>query len=99
MGNMARPPIASCRIVRGGHDNAAVPSPAYTALSLYAGAGGLDLGFREAKFELVWAIDSDEQAVETYKANLGDHIVRGELPDDGPPADLRPDVKEPVDVP
>lgn len=63
----------------------------YTAVSLYAGAGGLDWGFARAGFELLWAIDSDLQAVETYRENLGDHIVHGELPGDGP-TDLAPDL-------
>jgi DNA (cytosine-5)-methyltransferase 1 len=64
----------------------------YTAVSLYAGAGGLDLGFSRGGFELLWAIDSNPHAVATYKANLGDHIVKGKLPDDGPPESLRPDL-------
>jgi DNA (cytosine-5)-methyltransferase 1 len=68
-----------------------VPAPTYTAVSLYAGAGGLDLGFREAGFELLWAIDSDPHAVATYRDNVGEHIVHGELPGDAPP-DLEPDL-------
>ncbi len=61
-------------------------------MSLYAGAGGLDWGFSRAGFDLRWAIDSDPHAVKTYEANLGDHIVRGQLPLDGPPDNLRPDL-------
>ncbi|MET0306623.1 MAG: DNA cytosine methyltransferase [Solirubrobacterales bacterium] len=78
--------------VRGDSDNAAVPSPTYTAISLYAGAGGLDQGFSRAGFRVRWAIDSDRHAVKTYKANLGAHIVCGEMPGKAPPSDLRPDV-------
>jgi len=78
--------------VRAGSHNAAVPYPTYTAVSLYAGAGGLDWGFSQAGFKLLWAIDSDRHAVETYKANLGEHIVCGELPGDAPSGDLRPDL-------
>lgn len=78
--------------VRVDDHNASVPSLTYTAVSLYAGAGGLDHGFSQAGFELLWAIDSDPHAVATYKANLGDHIVQGQLPDDGPPESLRPDL-------
>ena len=65
---------------------------AYSVLSAYSGAGGLDLGFAEAGFELLWAIDSDRDAVQTYRDNLGAHIVHGALPDDAPPRDLAPDV-------
>lgn len=64
--------------------NAAVSASTYTAVSLYAGAGGLDRGFSQAGFELLWAIDSDPHAVESYRENLGGHIVCGELPGDGP---------------
>ncbi len=51
-----------------------------TVLSLYSGAGGLDCGFRDAGFEIVAAVESDRWAVETYRANLGAHVVHGELP-------------------
>lgn len=78
--------------VRGDSHNAAVAPLTYTAVSLYAGAGGLDRGFSEAGFEVLWAIDSDRHAVETYKANLGEHIVCGQLPDKAPPSDLKPDL-------
>lgn len=50
-----------------------------TTLSLYSGAGGLDLGFADAGFEVVWANEADPHACETYRANLGDHIVEGDL--------------------
>src|SRR4051794_21555082 len=63
-----------------------------SVLSLYSGAGGLDQGFVEAGFQILWAIDSDQHAVATYNANLGDHAVCGELPTVAPPRTLRPDV-------
>jgi len=44
-------------------------------VSLFSGAGGLDLGFVLAGHEVVWANDLYGDAVETYRANLGDHIV------------------------
>lgn len=44
-------------------------------VSLFSGAGGLDLGFKMAGHEIVWANDLYEDAVETYKHNLGNHIV------------------------
>lgn len=78
--------------VRAQDKNDAVPSRTYTAVSLYSGAGGLDQGFVDAQFEVLWAIDSNPHAVETYKANIGEHIVCGELPGAGPPAGLKPDV-------
>lgn len=44
-------------------------------VSLFSGAGGLDLGFKMAGHDIIWANDLYSDAVETYKANLGDHIV------------------------
>ena len=51
----------------------------YKVVSLFSGIGGLDLGFIQNGFDLVWANDFDKHAVETYKANFGDHIVYGDL--------------------
>ena len=44
-------------------------------VSLFSGAGGLDLGFKMAGHEIVWADDLYEDAVETYRNNIGNHIV------------------------
>lgn len=48
-------------------------------VSLFAGAGGMDVGFREAGIEIVWANELDKSAVETYKKNFGDHIIQGDI--------------------
>ncbi len=48
-------------------------------LSLFAGAGGMDLGFKNAGYEIVWANDFDPDSVKTYKRNLGDHIILGDI--------------------
>ncbi len=47
--------------------------------SLCSGCGGLDLGFIQAGFEIVWANDIDKYAVESYRENIGDHIVQGDI--------------------
>lgn len=44
-------------------------------VSLFSGAGGLDLGLIEAGNEIVWANDIDKYAVETYKNNIGNNII------------------------
>lgn len=44
-------------------------------VSLFSGAGGLDLGFIRAGHEIVWANDNFPDAVKTYRRNIGDHIV------------------------
>lgn len=49
------------------------------AISLFSGAGGLDVGLKRAGFEVVFANDFDKNACETYKENLGDHIVHGNI--------------------
>lgn len=50
-------------------------------LSLFSGAGGLDLGLIQAGNQIVWANDIDKNAVETYKHNIGEHIVLGDIKD------------------
>lgn len=48
-------------------------------ISVFSGAGGLDLGFLRAGHEIVWANDDDPEAVETYRRNIGSHIVLGDI--------------------
>ena len=52
-----------------------------TVISLYSGAGGMDLGFAQFGFELLWANDFDQFAVQTYTENIGDHAVCGDVLD------------------
>lgn len=61
-------------------------------ISLYSGAGGLDYGFARAKFEIVWANEIDEWACETYRRNLGEHIVCGDVLTSSSPVGLNVDV-------
>ena len=51
------------------------------AVSLFAGCGGLDLGFSEEGFEIKWANDNNHWACETYKKNFGPHIYEGDIAD------------------
>lgn len=44
-----------------------------TVVDLFAGAGGLSLGFIEAGFDVLIAGDNAAAAVETYRENLGPH--------------------------
>ena len=48
-------------------------------LSLFTGAGGMDLGFKQAGFDIVWANDSDVDSTNTYRRNVGNHIVLGNI--------------------
>lgn len=43
-----------------------------TIISLFAGCGGMDLGFIDAGYEVVWANDFDKDAVLTYRKNVGE---------------------------
>ena len=44
-------------------------------VSLFSGAGGLDLGLINAGHEVVWANDNDNDSCETYKKNIGNHVI------------------------
>jgi DNA (cytosine-5)-methyltransferase 1 len=48
-------------------------------VSLFSGAGGLDLGLIQAGHEVVWANDFDADAVATYRENIGPEIVFGDI--------------------
>ena len=44
-------------------------------VSFFSGLGGLDKGFVDTGYDIIWANDFDKYAVQTYKANFGEHIV------------------------
>jgi DNA (cytosine-5)-methyltransferase 1 len=48
-------------------------------ISLFSGAGGLDLGLQNAGHKIVWANDIDEDAVDTYRLNIGNHIEHADI--------------------
>ena len=50
-----------------------------TVISLFSGAGGMDLGFIQAGFNIIWANDFFKEAVDSYSKNIGDHIVFGDI--------------------
>jgi len=64
----------------------------YRVVSLFAGCGGLDLGFiggfdflgkqfRRNKFDVIWANELNPNACRTYERNFGQHIVCGDIKD------------------
>ncbi|MDR3427369.1 DNA cytosine methyltransferase [Silvimonas sp.] len=61
-------------------------------ISLFAGCGGLDLGFIEAGFEPLAAYDIWPLAIENYKKNIGDHGAVYDLSTGMLPADIVCDV-------
>lgn len=55
-----------------------------TAISLFSGAGGLDVGFEKAGFETVFANEFDHDAAEAWRANRplsADIMVEGDIHD------------------
>jgi DNA (cytosine-5)-methyltransferase 1 len=50
-------------------DNLSPPEPRLRAVDLFCGAGGLSEGFKQVGFEVSFAIDSDLDSCETYRAN------------------------------
>lgn len=49
-----------------------------TAVSMFSGCGGADLGLVQAGFEVVWANDFNDDACDTYESNIGP-IHRGDV--------------------
>ena len=50
-----------------------------TVVSLFSGAGGMDLGFLKAGYNILWANDFFAEAVETYKKNVSKNIIYGDI--------------------
>lgn len=46
----------------------------YKVISLFSGAGMFDKAFMDGRFKFVYGIDNSPAAVETYKANIGNHV-------------------------
>ncbi|MFT4531430.1 MAG: DNA (cytosine-5)-methyltransferase 1 [Thalassolituus oleivorans] len=49
-----------------------------TAISLFCGAGGCSLGFKQAGYSILYANDKDSAAVETYRKNFPEAICSNE---------------------
>lgn len=48
--------------------------------SLFSGIGGIDLGFQQAGFDIVWANEFDKDAAATYRHNFGSkHLVEKDI--------------------
>jgi DNA (cytosine-5)-methyltransferase 1 len=61
-----------------------------TVVSLFSGCGGMDLGFvggfdflgtdyPKTGFEIVWANEINPAACKTYRHNIGEHIIQGDI--------------------
>lgn len=45
----------------------------------FCGAGGVGIGFMQAGYDVIWACDFDKYAVDTYRHNVGDHVVQADI--------------------
>jgi DNA (cytosine-5)-methyltransferase 1 len=63
-----------------------------SVVSMFSGCGGMDLGFvggfdflskcyDATGFEIIWANEINPAACDTYRQNLGDHIIEGDIKD------------------
>lgn len=67
-------------------------SKKYTVGSLYAGVGGICLGFNQAGAEVIWANEYDKYACKTYRANFKHTLYEEDI------WNLDPNMLEPVDI-
>lgn len=51
----------------------------YTVVSLFAGAGGMDIGFDLEGFKTIWANDFDKDACETHRRWSGAEVICGPI--------------------
>lgn len=52
----------------------------YDVVSMFAGIGGICLGFRQAGYQICWANEKDHAACETYRHNFGDqYLIEGDI--------------------
>jgi DNA (cytosine-5)-methyltransferase 1 len=50
-----------------------------TVASLFSGAGGMDIGFHQAGFDVVWANDIDSDACQTHRNWSSADVVCGDV--------------------
>ncbi len=58
-------------------------------VSIFCGCGGLDLGFKEHGFEIAYACDYDEHAVDCYRRNVDDRVFVRDVTSDCFHADIQ----------
>ena len=72
------------------HNGKMIDSKSLAVISLFSGCGGMDLGFsgdfyfldkyyKRTGFNIIWANEISGAACKTYRKNLGDYIVEGDI--------------------
>lgn len=57
------------------YDILQLESNGLTAVDLFCGAGIGAYGIKRAGYNILWAVDNDKNAVQTYNLNIGDHAI------------------------
>jgi DNA (cytosine-5)-methyltransferase 1 len=72
------------------HSATSAESREFTVVSMFSGCGGMDLGFvggfeifgrqyDRLPFRIIWANEHNVKACATYRRNIGDHIICGDV--------------------
>jgi len=74
-----------------GRSSCAASRVIHTVAELFCGAGGMALGFKQAEvldssgrthgYDILWANDVDHWACETYRKNIGTHVIEAPVED------------------
>lgn len=60
----------------------------YTVGSLFAGIGGIRIGFKQSGYEPLWANEIDKNACITYRLNLNHNLIENDIHNILEPKDL-----------
>lgn len=63
-----------------------------TLIDFFCGAGGMGIGFKQAGFRIIQALDIDKYAVESYRVNVGEHVRQMDIAQIPGPAKTYADV-------
>ena len=50
----------------------------YTVGGLFSGVGGIELGFQQAGFQILWANEIDKNSCITYRKNFNHQLFEGD---------------------
>ena len=65
----------------------------YKVIDLFAGCGGLSLGFQNAGFKIVAAFDNWDEAINIYRQNFEHPIIKRDLGDTEDLSELKRECK------